>query len=290
MRTTFPYLASFLVITLLQGCSGGLFSSKAPVTLQEAWSTDNTLRTPESVVVDRERNVLYVSNINQSSKERKDGDGFISRLTPNGEVEQLYWVSGLNDPKGMALHNNVLYVADIDEIVAIATQTGSILARYKADKAKFLNDVDVDDAGNVYVSDSEVGSIYQMRNGRVSNWLENAKRERPNGLLWDNKRLIVAYSKSGNVRFLDPERKEFTDWTDGIPSADGIVRVGAEGYLISNWNGEVYYVNQDGKKWKLLDTTERKINAADISYSPEQQMLYVPTFFNNRVVAYRVTF
>lgn len=290
MRTISYYVTGLMTILLLQGCSGGLFSSRAPVALKEAWSSDNTLRTPESVLYDRERNVLYVSNINQSSKDRKDGDGFISRLSPNGEIEQLYWVSGLNDPKGMALQNNVLYVADMDEIVAIATQTGSILSRHKVDKAQSLNDVTVDNAGNVYVSDSGKGAIYLFRNGRVSNWLDNTKREKPNGLLYDNNRLIVAFMNSGNVRFLDTERKEFTDWVDKIPSADGIARAGSDGYFVSNWNGEIYYVNQAGKEWKVLDTKGRKINSADIHYSEEQQLLYVPTFYDNRVVAYSVTF
>lgn len=287
----FIYSLSLLILTVLalQGCSGGLFTSRAPVTLTEAWATDNTLRTPESVVYDRERNVLYVSNINQSSKDRKDGDGFISRLSPNGDIEQLYWVSGLNDPKGMALQNNVLYVADMDEIIAIATQTGAILARHKVDKAQALNDVTVDNAGNVYVSDSRQGAIYLFRNGRVSHWLDT-KRERPNGLLYDNNRLIVASNNTGNIRFLDIERQDFTDWTDKIPSADGITRVGADGYMVSNWNGEIYYVNNAGKNWKVLDTKNKKINTADIFYDEQNQLLYVPTFFDNRVVAYRVAF
>ncbi|WP_299700824.1 SMP-30/gluconolactonase/LRE family protein [uncultured Pontibacter sp.] len=287
----FIYSLSLLILTALalQGCSGGLFTSRAPVTLTEAWATDNTLRTPESVVYDRERNVLYVSNINQSSKDRKDGDGFISRLSPNGDIEQLYWVSGLNDPKGMALQNNILYVADMDEIIAIATQTGAVLARHKADKSQMLNDVTVDNAGNVYVSDSRQGAIYLFRNGRVTHWLDT-KRERPNGLLYDNNRIIVASFNSGAVRFLDTERKEFTDWTDKIPSADGIARVGADGYMVSNWNGEIYYVNNAGKNWKVLDTKSQKINTADIFYDEQNQLLYVPTFYDNRVIAYRVAF
>ncbi|WP_299986810.1 gluconolaconase [uncultured Pontibacter sp.] len=282
---------SLLILTALtlQGCSGGLFSSRAPVTLTEAWATDNTLRTPESVVFDRERNVLYVSNINQVSKDRKDGDGFISRLNPNGDVDQLYWVSGLNDPKGLALHNNILYVADMDEIIAIATQTGAVLARHKADKAQMLNDVTIDNAGNVYVSDSQRGTIYLFRNGRVSQWLDT-KRERPNGLLYDNNRLIVASNNTGKVRFLDIERQDFTDWTDKIPSADGITRVGTDGTLVSNWNGEIYYVDINGRNWKILDTKNKKINTADIFYSEEQGLLYVPTFYDNRVIAYRVAF
>jgi len=281
MQTLRYFLASLLMVLLLPGCGGGLFTAKAPVTLREAWATDNTLRTPESVVYDRERNVLYVSNINQTSKDRKDGDGFISRLSPKGEIEQLYWVSGLNDPKGLALHNNVLYVADLDEIVAIATQTGAVLSRHKADKAQMLNDVTVDDAGNVYVSDSEQGRIYLFRNGRVTSWLDKMRGEKPNGLLYDNNRLIVASFNSGKLRFLDTERKEFTDWADDIPSADGMTRV-SDGYLVSNWNGEVYYVNQAGKNGRY-STPKTARSAPPTSAIPRSSSCFLCQPFSTTV-------
>ncbi|QCR21493.1 gluconolaconase [Pontibacter sp. SGAir0037] len=281
-----------LSLLFLNSCSnGGLFGSGIPATLEEAWATDNTLKTPESVLHDEQRNVLYVTNINQtSSAANKDGDGFVSILSLDGDIEQLYWVTGLNDPKGMALFNNVLYVADLDEIVAIATQSGSILGRYKADGAKFLNDVTVATDGTVFVSDSDMNRIYQLRNGRVSTFIQDTKEDnRPNGLLFESNRLIIAFSGSGVARFYDPNRKQVSDWTEGIPSADGVVRASTNGYFISNWNGEVYYVNKDGRNWKVLDTKDSKVNAADIEINTRDRLLYVPTFFDNRVVAYRIS-
>lgn len=273
----------------LAGCTGGLFGGRTPVKLQQVWATDNTLRTPESVIFDRQRNSLYVSNINQTNKERKDGDGFISRLNTKGEIEELHWVTGLNDPKGLALYNNILYVADIDEVVAIATQTGAILGRYKADKATFLNDITVDNDGNVYISDSDQARIYLLRNGRISTWVET-KKERPNGLFYDNNRMLVAFSRGGKTRLLDIESKRFTDWTDNIDGGDGITRSGDGNFFVSNWNGEVFYVNQEGRNWRVLDTKSQNINAADIYYLEDQQLLLVPTFNDNRVVAYRVSY
>ncbi|MDX5481951.1 MAG: gluconolaconase [Hymenobacteraceae bacterium] len=289
MRNILTSVGTLLIILTLSSCSSSLFTRKAPVELQQAWASDNTLRTPESVLFDPQRNVIYVSNINQTSNNRKDGDGFISRLTPEGEVDELYWVSGLNNPRGIALHNNVLYVADVDEIVAISTQSGGILGRYKAEKAKYLNDVAVDTEGNVYVTDSEQKRIYLLRNGRVSTWMENTSREKPNGIFIDGNRMIVAFMSNGDVRLLDPETKNFSDWADGIRSADGIARSGEGNYLISSWDGEIYYVNEEGRKWKLLDTKGQNMNTADISYSERLGLLLVPTFNDNRVVAYRVT-
>lgn len=281
--------ACFVILLLgLNSCIGRLFSSRAPVELEQAWASDNTFRTPESVIHDPTRNTIYVSNINKQSGTRKDGDGFISRLSTTGEVEELYWVSGLNDPKGTALHNNVLYVADVDEIVAISTQSGSVLGKYRAENARDLNGITVDNDGTVFVTDSEQRRIYQLRNGRVSTWLDNTKREKPNGIYKEGNRMIVAFMNSGKVRFLDPETQNFTDWTDGIKSADGIAEAGDGNYLVSSWDGEIYYVNSDGKNWSLLDTQGQNMNTADISYADRLGVLLVPTFKDNRVVAYRV--
>lgn len=75
--------------------------------------------TPESVVHDAVDDVYLVSNINGEPL-AEDGNGFISRVTPDGEVEALRWIDGeadgveLNAPKGMAVLGDTLYVADID--------------------------------------------------------------------------------------------------------------------------------------------------------------------------------
>ncbi|GHA55537.1 SMP-30/gluconolactonase/LRE family protein [Pontibacter akesuensis] len=282
------FCAALLAVGFSSCGGGGVFSAKAPVALEQAWATDNTLRTPESAQYDPQRDVIYVSNINKTSRPQKDGDGFISKLSPEGEIQELYWVSGLNDPLGMALHNNVLYVADIDEVVAVSTQSGSVLGRYKADNARMLNDVAVDNRGNVYITDTEEKRIYVLRNGRITPWVEDTKISRPNGIFVDGNRMIVAFSGNGDVKLVDPETKKFTEWVEGIPSADGIAAVPGGGYLISSWSGEIFYIDEKAKKWSLLNTSEQKINSADISYAERPGLLLVPTFNDNRVVAYRL--
>ena len=47
--------------------------------LVEVWKTDTLFRVPESVIYDKDNDVVYVSNMNDNPRE-KDGNGFISRL------------------------------------------------------------------------------------------------------------------------------------------------------------------------------------------------------------------
>ena len=67
------------------------------------WEIDG-FKNPESVIYDKTTNALYVSNVNGSAIE-KDGDGFISKVSLEGEILELRWLTGLNAPKGLAIYN-----------------------------------------------------------------------------------------------------------------------------------------------------------------------------------------
>jgi len=59
-------------------------------------------------------------------------------------------------------------------------------------------------------------------------------------------------------------------------------------YLVSCWNGIVYYVVAGAQKIILFDTRAEKINSADIGYDAKNKIIYVPTFLKNSVVAYQL--
>src|SRR2546427_258967 len=69
---------------------------------------DSGIKAPESVLYDVAGDQYLVSNINGQPLD-KDGNGFISRLTPEGRVAELKWIAGgtkgvtLNAPKGMGI-------------------------------------------------------------------------------------------------------------------------------------------------------------------------------------------
>ncbi len=92
-------------------------------TLTHKWTTEPSLRVPESVLLDAKNNVLYVSSID-GTPQNKDGNGFISQVTLDGKIKNLKWVTGLDAPKGMGLHNNNLYIADISRLVTVDITTG----------------------------------------------------------------------------------------------------------------------------------------------------------------------
>jgi DNA-binding beta-propeller fold protein YncE len=254
--------------------------------LSEVWRTDTLLRVPESVIYDAARDVIYVSDMNYGPRE-KDGNGFISKLSPDGRILSLEWVTGLSSPKGMAIAGNKLYVNDVDEVVVIDIDKGEIAEKIPIPGSKMLNDAVADTDGNVYISDSDNSCIYKLSGGEVTNWICEGVSS-PNGLLVDGDRLLLLASM--NLSAINPGTKELTVLVDSINAGDGIAYTGMPGYfLVSDWNGEVFLIYPDYSKVSLLNTKEQHINSADIDFIPGRNVLLVPTFFTNRIVAYQLT-
>jgi hypothetical protein len=118
-------------------------------------------KTPESVMYDANADVYLVSNINVDGvPTKKDNNGFISRLNPDGTVQNLKWIAGgangvtLNAPKGMAIVEGTLYVTDLDTVRKFDLTSGEALGEIPIEGTTFLNDLAADEDGAVYVSDT----------------------------------------------------------------------------------------------------------------------------------------
>ena len=252
-------------------------------TVQKLWATDTILKIPESVLVDDKENCLWVSNIDGASN-GKDGKGSISKLSKTGSPVNLEWVTGLNAPKGMAKYKQELYVADLTELVVIDIKKGVIKNKIKVEGSVFLNDVTVNKNGAVFVSDSRTGKVHRIENGIVSIEVENLQG--PNGLLSIEDQLLIL--DRGSLLSVTPGGA-ISKIMDGMdPSTDGIERVAPNQYIVSCWNGIVYFVAAGAQKITLFDTRSEKINSADIGYDAKNKIIYVPTFLKNSVVAYQL--
>ncbi|HZI25708.1 MAG TPA: ATP/GTP-binding protein, partial [Chryseolinea sp.] len=178
-----------------------------------------------------------------------------------------------------------LYVADISRLVTIDTKTGKITHTLEIEGAKFLNDVTVDKAGNVYVSDSNTGKIHVVKGNKAEVYFEGPEIKGVNGLLAVGNELYVVDFPSGGNYKLSADKK-LTKFSATAEGADGVVPVGKDEYIVSSWHGEIAYVNSKGESKKLLDTREQKLSSADIEYDPSTKTVFVPTFNANTVMAY----
>lgn len=263
---------------------------------QAIWRLEG-VKNPESTLFDATSGKIYVSNVNGAATE-KDGNGFISIISPDGKMIKSDWATGLNAPKGMGIHNGVLYVADIDELAAIDVKSGTIKKKYPANGAKFLNDIAIDKSGRVYVSDMAASTIWRLDGDTFEIWLDNADLKSPNGLIVKGDDLIVgswgkmtdgfATKVPGHLLKVSLADKSISPLGDGTPvgNLDGLEILSDSEFLVSDWMaGKVLKIDGSGKAELLFDLNQ---GSADLGFDPKTKTIFVPMMNDNTVLAFKM--
>ncbi|MCF8365501.1 MAG: hypothetical protein K9H16_06955 [Bacteroidales bacterium] len=271
----------FTQITAITISAQSHFSDK----VEKLWQSDAIFQVPESVYYEANEKMLFVANINGSPTDR-DGNGFISQMEPDGRMVRLEWAAGLHAPKGMNSFKGKLYVADIYRVAEIDLKSRKILNFYDAGNAEFLNDVIADDEGTIYISDMARGSVYKLSEGKITEWIPAGTFESPNGMYYLDG--MIYLGARGKIVSIDPATTKTETLAEFEGGVDGLEIDTKGNFIFSDWSGKVQKVSRGGKPAVLFNTTDNKINAADIHLIREDNILLVPTFFDNRVMAYKL--
>lgn len=250
--------------------------------LEQVWRAMG-LASPESVALSADGTFLFVSNVNGEG-EAKDGNGFISRVSLEGEVLEREFARGLDAPKGLMAGGDALYVADIDQLVVIDAATGAVRRRVRAEGAGFLNDLAFAPDGQVLMADSGTGRIYAVASDTAEIWLEHALLQSINGLLPEPERLIVT-TMQGRLLAVDYTSRAVTVLAEGLGEADGVAALGDGRYLVSEWPGLMHVV-ADGAHDTIMDTRGESRFLNDFLLVGD--VLYVPHWEPGELTAYRV--
>ncbi len=278
-----------------------LLLTAAPVV---TWSQG--LSSPESVLHDVATDTYLVSNVVGSPLE-KDGRGWISELSPDGQVLKARWLESgkngveLNAPKGLALLGGVLYVADLDVVRLFDRATGAPRGVVKVLGATFVNDLAVGHDGRVYLSDSgftlgKDGPVPSLTDGLYAlepgpkPVLKTLQKGRallhPNGLATSKDTLYaVTFGGDGLQAF------ELSGKPKGAPvklpggELDGVAWLGPE-LLVSSWAKAAVYRGLPAGPFTVLLEGVRA--PADLGVDVQRRRVLVPRFEENRVEAYDV--
>lgn len=262
------------------------------------WELDG-FSNPESVVYDKKNNVLYVSNVNGQAND-KDGNGFISRVSLDGTMIKKDWVTGLDAPKGLALHGEKLYTADIDTLVEIDIPSATVTNRYKVEDAVFLNDVAASNSGEIFVSDMMMNRIHSLKEGNFSVWLETSALLSPNGLHVDGESLVVGAwgvrtegfttETPGHLLRVMLRDKSISNVGDGTPlgNLDGVEADLDGDYYVTDWvAGKLFHVDRKGNA-DLMLTLEQGM--ADHEFIAEKDQILLPMMMGNKLLAYQLVY
>lgn len=236
------------------------------------------LKTPESVVQDKD-GTIYITEIGEFDK---DGDGQITKVDKKGNI--TVFAKGMDDPKGITMVGKNLYVTDKTRVLEVYPDgTWQVYGAQMAFPSTpvFLNDIEADKVGNLYVSDSgslkDGGQIYKITKGGVISIIADNKNPdilAPNGLLFEGRNQMLSVDFASGILYrVNLANGATTKIAEGFGGGDGIIKTKSGKVFISDWKNGV--INQlSGGKARLFKSG--LTSSADMALSADGEYLLVP--------------
>ncbi|MCP4723479.1 MAG: hypothetical protein GY863_00510, partial [bacterium] len=118
---------------------------------------------------------------------------------------------------------------------------------------------------------------------------EGEEIHRSNGIYLYGDELLVGNSGDGIFKAIDLETKRVRKIAClGGGVIDGVRIAGDGDFLVSKWGGQVFKISPEGKVVEILDGMPMGFNTADFEYIPEQNLIILPTFTANKLIAYKL--
>lgn len=145
----------------------------------------------------------------------------------------------------------------------------------------FLNDIEADKVGNLYVSDSgslkDGGQIYKITKGGVISIIADNKNPdilAPNGLLFEGRNQMLSVDFASGILYrVNLANGATTKIAEGFGGGDGIIKTKSGKVFISDWKNGV--INQlSGGKARLFKSG--LTSSADMALSADGEYLLVP--------------
>jgi sugar lactone lactonase YvrE len=203
---------------------------------------------PEAVRYDPDQDVYFVSNFGAGDAQARDNNGFISRMSPDGKIEQPQFIAGgksgvtLHSPRGMFITGDTLWVADEDAVRGFNRRTGVplVTANFSSYKLGFLNDVAAGPDGE-YVTDTGTETVYRTANGSVTVAFQGKALGGPNGITWDaanHRFIVVPYGGDSVIRAWVPGSKTLSVVGKSTSNKFDGVEILSDGQVLASSQGD----------------------------------------------------
>lgn len=251
---------------------------------------------PECVVVDASSGFAYVSNINASPELywQDTGEGFISRLSPDGSLERLRWIESspdfvIHQPKGMAIHKGKLFVADNSRLLSFSLSEAKGISVIPIPGAQRLNDMAVDEKGTLYVSDIATNKVFCLKGTGDSNPRVVAELESVNGITVHKGEMYAVSWGLHEVYKLFPSGSRPPEpfrLSEFFTNLDGIEAFEDGSFIVSDYMGnKIFRIAPNRREVRIL---YELTTPADIGIDRVRHWLYVPQLQPDKVVIFSI--
>jgi sugar lactone lactonase YvrE len=287
-----------LAVTLAACASSGTHAAVAGTAAIKPWFVRDGFVAPEAVRYDPDQDVYFVGNWGPGPASATDNNGYISRMKPDGQIENLKFIAGgtngvvLHAPRGMYIVGDTLWVADADAVRAFSRRTGEKLANvdFSALDRGFLNDVAADATGTVYVTDTGRNKLYKVQGANGPTLVvSDSALGAPNGITWDaanNRFIIVPFGGFKGIRAWTPGATTVTVvGTSTGAKYDGVEVLSGGRILVSSQADSSLHLFSGNVGHAIIHTLGPP---ADIAVDTKRNRVAVPVVGLNHVEIYEL--
>jgi sugar lactone lactonase YvrE len=261
---------------------------------------------PESVRYDPQLDAFFVSNM-KGAGSAKDNNGYITRISASnpdsGAVLAQGGVNGvtLDAPKGLAIHGDTLWAADITALRGFDRRTGAPLATidFTSLGAVQLNDIAVGPDGTLHVTDTGIimspkGVIHTGPdrifvvgpNQQITVEAEGFQLGRPNGITWDpvaKRWIVLSFDQFAGQVMVNPKgaaKPQLIRTRGGGGQLDGVEVLSDGAVLFTSWADSSIHLLANGRDRPII----REVPVpADIGIDTKRNRLLLPLSMLGRV-------
>lgn len=253
---------------------------------------------PYGVAIDPKTGSIYVSNVNGDYND-KDGNGFISKLKPDGTVEELKFFDGaskafeLDAPTGMAVVRSALYVTDINKLHVFDLDARKLYVdiNFGDLPVKHLYDIVLGPDDMLYVTDGPGNTIYKIdirKQHEVTVFAQSEVLGEPHGITWfpAKQALVAAGGVSGRVISWDKEGKQIAQPEILLKSLEGVAADDKGSfYVASTTLGGVFKIAPD---FAMTAFALGQGQASGIAFAGQTSELIISSFDTGTISSFPV--
>ena len=241
----------------------------------------NLYNHPECVVYDYSKKRYFVSNA--------AGENIGSIVEVDSIQEISYFITGIENPLGMCIKENILYVSDAkNNLLGFDLDTKENVMELDIPMIGNLDGMACDNSGNLFVIDT-YGRIYRVNlqektynlfvSGDLGSWPQDCIFDEPN-----NRLIVAGWGANASIRGVNLEDSTITNIIDNtIGYFDGITKDQFNNVYVASHNGGkiLRYDPEFSSPPEIISSGHQ--GPAGINYNTEDNILAVPNYNSSKV-------